>query len=188
VAAITAEGQYKAGLKNWLQTIYLCRGARVMLRHNISVQHGLVNGTIGRVERIVYKQGNAPPAIPFAVLCTFDGYAGPTLSNGYVPVQKCNISAPGGPSGISNIPLTPAYALTIHKCQGQTLEKAHISLPSSHTHLGLLYVALSRVCCLSDLSLSFFLPDYFEGMRGHKHFQARLDFLNAISAFISNDD
>ena len=43
------------------------------------------------------------------------------------------------------MPIKLAYALTIHKSQGQTLEKVVVDLGKSEKSLGLAFVALSRV-------------------------------------------
>lgn len=51
-------------------------------------------------------------------------------------------------------PLMPAWATTIHKSQGQTLERVHIDLGSSLFSTGQLYVALSRATTLEGVSLS----------------------------------
>ncbi len=65
-----------------------------------------------------------------------------------------------GPGGLSlarkAIPLKHAWALTVHKCQGLTLEAAVVSL----THIfcpGLAYVALSRVRSHESKCLVLFL-------------------------------
>jgi hypothetical protein len=51
-------------------------------------------------------------------------------------------------------PLQPAWALTIHKCQGMTLPKAHVNLGRGAFSHGQTYVALSRVRTVRDLSLN----------------------------------
>lgn len=50
-------------------------------------------------------------------------------------------------------PIMPAYATTIHKTQGQTLEKAHIILGKGCFAPGQLYTALSRVRSFDSLTL-----------------------------------
>ena len=47
-----------------------------------------------------------------------------------------------------------AYALTIHKAQGLTLDKAIVDIGAKEAAAGLTYVALSRVRRLEDLILS----------------------------------
>lgn len=66
--------------------------------------------------------------------------------------EKGNISKE--PKGsISQIPLKLAWAMTIHKSQGQTLEKALIDLKYRPWEHGQTYVAFSRLRSLSGLKL-----------------------------------
>ncbi len=51
------------------------------------------------------------------------------------------------------LPLAPAYAMTIHKAQGQTLNRIHLVLGRGCFAHGQLYTALSRVRKLTDLTL-----------------------------------
>ena len=53
---------------------------------------------------------------------------------------------------VSQFPLVPAYALTIHKAQGLTLQQAAVD-PRDSFNPALLYVALSRVTSLAGLTL-----------------------------------
>ena len=53
---------------------------------------------------------------------------------------------------VSQFPIVPAYALTIHKAQGMTLQQAAVD-PTDTFQPALLYVALSRVTSLAGLSL-----------------------------------
>jgi hypothetical protein len=51
------------------------------------------------------------------------------------------------------LPLMPAWAVTIHKAQGKTLSRAVVDLGSGAFASGQVYVALSRVRALTDLTL-----------------------------------
>lgn len=54
----------------------------------------------------------------------------------------------------SQFPLTPAWAITIHKAQGLTLENVRIDLQGGAFSAGQTYVALSRATSLEGLSLA----------------------------------
>ena len=49
------------------------------------MEAGLVNGAIGRAKVICYSTAE-PPALPTAVMVTFDSSCGPTFSDGTVPI------------------------------------------------------------------------------------------------------
>ena len=58
----------------------------------------------------------------------------------------------------SQFPLILAFAVTIHKCQGLSLDNAIIDFSDKVLNAGTAYVALSRVRTLSGLSLTSFDP------------------------------
>jgi hypothetical protein len=63
--------------------LFLCNGAYVMITHNISVELGLVNGTMGVVYDIIWNtRGNEPLTVLIALrkkTATTDGYSGPSF-------------------------------------------------------------------------------------------------------------
>lgn len=132
--------------------VYLAHTARVMLIVNLWVEAGLVNGAMGTVISICYQSGG-PPDLPLAVMVHFDNYAGPTLPDNTVPIVPIRRSWMNSGSHCSRlqIPLRLAWAVTIHKSQGLTMEKAVIDVGRKEFSSGLTYVACSRVRRLKDL-------------------------------------
>ena len=131
-----------AGLEAKLE---LAVGARVMLRRNINTKDGLVNGSIGSVTAIT----------PHCVTVKFDHIPEP------YPVQRVKSKFMLMKTFYvyrKQFPLILAYAVTIHKCQGLSLDSAIIDLSSKVFSPGMAYVALSRVRSLSGLHLTHFDP------------------------------
>jgi ATP-dependent DNA helicase PIF1 len=75
---------------------------------------------------------------------------------------------------IGQIPLCLAWALTIHKIQGATLEMADMDLGKSVFEYGQSYVALSRIKSLDGLYISEFYPHRIKANPIVKHFYERL--------------
>ena len=133
--------------------VNLAHGARVMLTANLWVEVGLVNGAVGTVVAICYGEGRSPPELPIAVTVKFDSYTGPTLSDGTVPIiplRRTWFSTSQQCSRLQ-LPLKLAWAVTIHKAQGMTLDKVSVSLGTKEFSSGLTFMACSRVRRLSDL-------------------------------------
>jgi ATP-dependent exoDNAse (exonuclease V) alpha subunit len=62
----------------------------------------------------------------------------------WIPINPFSAYSKVLNSSRKQIPIRLAYAMTIHKSQGQTLDMAVIDLGSKETQLGLTYVALSK--------------------------------------------
>ena len=54
------------------------------------------------------------------------------------------------------LPISPSYAITIHKSQGQTLDKIILNLGEHEFSPGLTYTALSRAKKLQDIALDMY--------------------------------
>ena len=133
--------------------ICLSHNARVVLTSNLWVDMGLVNGAMGTIIAICYRSGESPPNLPIAVTVRFDSYRGPTLSDGTVPITplRRTWSASGGSCSRLQLPLKLAWAVTIHKSQGLTLNKVVIDVGKKEFSAGLTFVACSRVRRLKDI-------------------------------------
>jgi ATP-dependent DNA helicase PIF1 len=125
------------------ETIKLKIGAQVMCIVNIQLDNGdiLCNGAQGIVIDI------SPQGLPIV-----------KYKNGYQMTMSYHIwpseLIPG--IGVSQLPLILAWALTIHKSQGSTLDIAEIDAGSGIFECGQTYVALSRVKSLEGLYLQSF--------------------------------
>jgi ATP-dependent DNA helicase PIF1 len=118
-------------------------GAQVMCIVNIQLDNGdiLCNGAQGIVTDV------SPQGMP--VVKYKNGYQ-MTMSPHIWPSELI----PG--IGVSQVPLILAWALTIHKAQGSTLDIAEVDAGSGIFECGQTYVALSRVKSLEGLYLSSF--------------------------------
>ena len=138
--------------------ICIAHGARVMLSANLW-EVGLVNGALETLEAICYKGDQRPPDLPIEVTVKFDSYSGPTLPDGTVPITPLHRTWFSTTKQCSRlqIPLKLAWAVTIHKSQGLTLDKAVIDIGKKEFSTGLTFVACSRVRQLTDL---LFVPPF----------------------------
>jgi ATP-dependent DNA helicase PIF1 len=119
-------------------------GAQVMSIINIQSDRGLdvCNGSQGIITGF----------------CAVSGCPQEKFNNGIEMIMTRNIwqsdKIPG--IGVSQVPLILAWALTIHKSQGATLDAAEIDVGSGIFECGQTYVALSRVKSLDGLYLTSF--------------------------------
>ena len=118
--------------------IALLPGAQVMVAWNVSPDSGIINGTRGRVVTL------RPTEVVLQLL------SGATATIGYMET---------GPEDdkslrIGFMPLRLAYAMSIHKSQGSTLDAAETNLGDSIFEAAQAYVALSRVRSLAGIRVS----------------------------------
>lgn len=119
------------------ETLRLKVGAKVMFVKN-NFEEGYVNGTLGVVEK-----------------CGFEEITVKTLSGKKIEVERATwvIEEDGKiKAEINQYPLRLAWAITVHKSQGMSLDTALVDLTHSFER-GMGYVALSRVRSLEGLFL-----------------------------------
>lgn len=125
---------------NYVQELTLKVGAQVMLITNLDQEKGLVNGSRGVVTG--FKELVNWPIVRFK-------------NNQYITIeQHVWKSEHDKPVERSQIPLRLAYALTIHKAQGATLDCALIDVGMNTFEYGQAYVALSRLKSLDSLYIN----------------------------------
>ena len=120
------------------QNLQLCIGAQVMLLYNIDLENGLANGSRGVI--IGFEED-------FPIVRFLNGV------ERIITHQEWKIEDNGEVlMNITQIPLRVAFATTIHKIQGITLDYAEIDMGNIFEY-GQGYVALSRVKKLEGLSI-----------------------------------
>ena len=159
-----------------LRRIPLVINMPVMITTNIDVQGGIVNGSIGTVRSISYKSlpnGERSLSHCIVYLPNATAPALPHLAAHEYPIMLesmyiCYKGPRRDSHGISfkrmQIPLIPAFAMTAHKSQGQTLNKAIIDLDSCRGSEAP-YVMASRVRSINDLLI--LRPFDFHKIRCH---------------------
>lgn len=132
------------------EKLHLAVGAQVMLLNNDDADRW-VNGTIGKIENIDENDGEAVVSV--------------RLRDGRiveVRPHRWEITRPYVESGslrhevigsFTQLPMKLAWAITIHKSQGQTLDRVVVDLTGGTFANGQLYVALSRCTSMDGLVL-----------------------------------
>ena len=152
-------------------TLKLAVGARVMLTANVDVSDGLVNGARGEVVHFVKKPSGVDV---IRILVKFDYKSvgrSAIKSSPYrshyssaVPLKKHEamflaMGKRGSEVTRLQFPLTLAWATTIHKVQGLTLDEIVVDMEGGNRFSpGQAYVAFSRVKTLQGLHLFNFNP------------------------------
>lgn len=123
---------------NVKEEVVLCEGAQVMLTWNMSVDDHLVNGTRGVIEEVK----------PHGVIIRL-------LNDQVVFIQMQKIaSEEDAKVFILTMPIRLAYALSIHKSQGCTLDAVELDLGESIFADGQAYTALSRAKSLDAIRVT----------------------------------
>jgi ATP-dependent DNA helicase PIF1 len=121
-------------------------GARIMLIKNDGA--GWVNGMVGEIQDATQD----PPALKVLIDRT-EYTVSPMEWERIEYVRKGGEIIPEVVGRFIQLPLKLGWAITIHKSQGLTLDKAFVDAKSSAFAPGQMYVALSRMRRFSDLQL-----------------------------------
>jgi ATP-dependent DNA helicase PIF1 len=145
-----------------LSQILVAKKCQVLINSNLWKEAGLTNGARGEVRYIIYAKGKKPPDLPSAIIVHVPQYKGPSFLPGE---DKCVPIVPltrvwymnGKPCTRLMLPLAPAYAISIHKSQGMSLNKVIVNIGNREFANGLTYTAISRCTKIENLA---FYPLY----------------------------
>ena len=141
---IEFEINYIRGNSPSVNELKLKVGARVMCIINLDMENEICNGSQGIVEEIIKDSENKMKLI----IVKFDnGIRREICKHGWQSEVYPNIV-------MYQFPLILAWAITIHKIQGATLDKAIMDIGDSIFEYGQTYVALSRIKKLEGLYLT----------------------------------
>ena len=141
--------------------------ARVMITTNIDVTGGIINGAMGTVTNVVIEKTTGRISV---ILVAFDReHVGQearytsvynSINQNAVPIHQTQATFPVHKKASfqatrTQFPLTLAWAVSIHKCQGLTLSEIVIDMTCTKDKFkpGEAYVAFSRVKTLDKLHI-----------------------------------
>lgn len=149
-------------------------GMPVVLLTNLDLDRGLCNGSQGiivgwtppdRSGKMLYLRSDEHVVLKEREIKTYERTTDEPVwpivrfSNGVVCEirAECQVNELGDDKPYSllcrtQLPLTPAWALSIHKAQGMTLDKVRVDVSKTFTD-GQVYVALSRATSLQGLQI-----------------------------------
>jgi ATP-dependent DNA helicase PIF1 len=127
---------------------------RYMIMKNYDGKRGAINGTLcemmkcpRHVLQVRLLTGNQEGRIIMLPRCSFTV----TTENSGLPFQFCRVQ----------FPIIPAYCVTVHKAQGQSLVRAGLYIDRDCFTHGQLYTALSRVGGWDKLAVLLLTNDKF---------------------------
>ena len=186
---IKTELQYLKANLRCDEIIKLKVGSQVMCIVNTELANGemLCNGSQGIVTRFS-QEGS--PVIRFSRSNNSSNSSSNINDNSFELAMNYHIwpseTIPG--VGVSQLPLILAWALTIHKAQGATLDVAEIDAGSNIFECGQTYVALSRVKSLEGLYLTSYDAKKIRINKKVQEFYTSLNEVKSVSeAIVKNE-
>ena len=158
----------------FLQTLKVKVGARVMLIHNISTLDGLTNGAQGQVMEVLASNDRAKyivvkfdnPSVGQEQRRKFIFLPSIAKKEDWTPIERHNLSYTlgdirkdhGARASFLQFPLKLSWALTAHKCQGQSIFPPNCIFTDLNEtfQAAMAYVILSRITSLEQLYLKEF--------------------------------
>lgn len=144
------EGQFNANRLPAPKSLILKLGTQVLFTRNDRSKRW-INGTIGIVQRLLNDKVFVQLTDTGKVV-DVGRVEWPEFHYGWNK-KSCRIER-SKIGSYRQFPLIPAWASTIHKSQGKTIEKVHLDLGTGSFETGQTYVALSRCRSLKGLSMS----------------------------------
>lgn len=141
------------------EKIELCVGAQIVVLANLDQDKGIVNGTRGKIIELL------PNKIKIKRVNN-------TVCN--IEYHKC-VNAENPEITVSYLPVKLAYALTIHRSQGMTLDALEIDIGNKIFAAGQAYTALSRARNLKSVKVIEVSKDSFITRKSVIKFYKKLD-------------
>ncbi len=142
--------RYQSDVFNGLSNlIYLCPEAKVVITTNIWKRKGVLNGANATIKAILFPNNRTPTTLPHTVVVHCPGYSGPQFftepeRHNWIPINPHTQYSVQAKGNRTQLPFRLAYAMTVHKSQGQTLDMGVIDFTDSEQALGSAYVQLTR--------------------------------------------
>eukprot|EP00168_Porphyra_purpurea_P017461 TRINITY_DN6051_c0_g1_i1.p1 TRINITY_DN6051_c0_g1~~TRINITY_DN6051_c0_g1_i1.p1 ORF type:complete len:381 (+),score=81.75 TRINITY_DN6051_c0_g1_i1:931-2073(+) len=140
------------------ETLAVCAGARVASCAKLAdADKEVPNGTIGVVVRFQSVAGNGSSGAPIKVpVVRFDSVRGPlTMVVKRADLKLQAVARDGAYACRYQILLVVAWAVTVHRCQGLSMDAAVMDLGPCFVS-GMVYVALSRVRTMEGVHIMSF--------------------------------